>query len=87
MIFFANTKAFVISNYPLEHQYKKDLPEMQASYEGFLRRIHEIIYMPERNVYIWKKGQPTAETIAKLDEQGARYSIESGEQTQMKGVQ
>ncbi|MCL2570333.1 MAG: hypothetical protein FWE16_03950 [Firmicutes bacterium] len=69
------TKAFVISNYPLDHQYKNDRPEKQPSYEGFLRRIHEIIYMPERNHYIWKKGRPTDETIAKLEKQGAKITL------------
>jgi len=70
------TRVFVISNYPLDEQYQKERAEgKQPSFEGFLRRITEIIYMPERNVYIWQKGQPTAETIAKLTEQGARYEI------------
>ena len=79
------TKAFVISNYPLEKQYAKDMPEMQASYEGFLRRIHEIIYMPERNVYIWQKGRPSDETIAKLESQGAKITLlpQQYEQTKM----
>jgi len=50
------TKAFIISNYPLDKQCEKARAEgKQPSFEGFLRRINEIIYMPERNVYIWQK--------------------------------
>ena len=71
------TKAFVISNYPLDEQYKKDRTEknMQPSFDGFVRRIHEIIHIPERNVYIWQKGRPTDETIAKLETQGAKITL------------
>jgi len=31
--------------------------------------------MPERNHYIWKKGRPTDEIIAKLEKQGAKISL------------
>jgi hypothetical protein len=71
------TKVFVISNYPLDEQYRKERAEgKQPSFEGFLRRIHEIIYMPTRNHYIWQKGKPTAEVVVKLTEQGAKYEIQ-----------
>jgi hypothetical protein len=84
------TKAFVISNYPISEQYRKERAEgKQPSFEGFMRRIHEIIYMPERNTYIWQKGKPTAETIAKLESQGAKISLlpEVYEQTQINEVE
>ena len=82
------TKAFIISNYPLEHHYTKARADgKEPSYRGFVERINEIIYMPDRNVYIWQKGQPTAETLAALDEQGARCVIDSPtEQVKMKEV-
>ena len=60
------------------------MPEKQPSYEGFLRRINEIIYMPERNVYIWQKGRPTDETIATLEKQGAKITLLPQETEQMK---
>ena len=71
------TKAIFTSNYPLDSQYREARAKGQEpSFKGFLRRIDEIIYIPEQNHYIWQKGQPTAEVIAKLTEQGATYKIE-----------
>jgi len=85
------TKVFIVSNYPLDSLYKKEREQdgKQPSFEGFLRRIHEVIYMPDRNVYIWQKGRPTDETIATLKEQGAKVTLlpQIAEQTKMKGVQ
>lgn len=70
------TKVFIISNYPLDQQYEKARREGdEPSYEAFCNRIHEIIYMPERNHYIWQRGEPTAETIATLKKQGAIIEI------------
>ena len=31
--------------------------------------------MPEQNVHIWEKGQPTPEIIERLKEQGATFEI------------
>ena len=71
------TKVFIISNYPLEYQYRKAIADgKEPSYKGFCRRIKEIIYMPERDVYIWQKGEPTEQVIKVLTEQGATYKIE-----------
>ena len=71
------TKAFIISNYAPDELYRKErVNGKQPSFEGLLRRINEIIYMPERNVYIWQKGQPADEIIAQLTEQGARHETE-----------
>jgi hypothetical protein len=43
------TKVFIISNYPLEEQYKKARADGdEPSYEAFCNRIHEIIYMPDK---------------------------------------
>ena len=83
------TKAIFTSNYPLAEQYLDERAKgKEPSYKGFVRRIKEIIYMPEQNHYIWQLGQPTAEVLAKLDEQGATYRIDSPiEQIEMKGVQ
>lgn len=47
------------------------------SYDGFLRQIHEVIYMPDRNHYIWQKGEPTQAVINKLKEQNAVIEIET----------
>ena len=83
------TKVFIISNYPLEHQYQKERQSgKEKSYQGFLRRINEIIYMPERDRYIWRKGKPTAEVIAALEKQGARLELlpQAAEQTTMEGI-
>ncbi len=72
------TKAFVISNYPLDYQYQKARAEGdEPSYEGFCERIREIIYMPERNHYIWERGKPTQEVIDTLTKQGATVEIKS----------
>jgi len=72
------TKVFIISNYPLDEQYTKERASgKQPSFEGLLRRIHEIIYMPERNVYVWEKGLPSEETIKTLNEQNAKVVISS----------
>jgi len=71
------TQVFIISNYPLDHLYRKARADgKEPSYKGFLRRINEIIYMPEQDMYIWQKGEPTAEIIATLTEQGAKYKVE-----------
>ena len=73
------TKVFIISNYPIDHHWKKERndPEnsKEPSYRGFLRRVREIIYMPEQNVYEWQKGRPTDETIATLESQGAKIKM------------
>ena len=70
------TKALVISNYPLEHQYGKARAEgKEPSYKGFVRRFSEIIYMPDMDVYIWRKGRPADEVIARLKEQGATIEL------------
>jgi hypothetical protein len=71
---------FVISNYPLSEQYRTErLNGKQASYDGFLRRIHEIIYMPNRDHYVWQKGEPTQEVLDKLKEQNAIIEIKKGD--------
>jgi hypothetical protein len=81
------TTAIFTSNYPLEKQYVKERADgKEPSYKGFCRRINEIIHMPEQNTYIWQKGQPNPEVIAKLDKQGATYKIIPQEIKQM-GVQ
>ena len=70
------TKVFIISNYAIDELYRKDRADgKERSFRGFVRRITEIIYMPDRDIYIWQKGKPTAEVIAKLTEQGATYEI------------
>jgi hypothetical protein len=66
------TKVFIMSNYPLKEQYLKVRREGdEPSYEAFCERIHEIIYMPERNRYIWQKGNPAQAVIDTLNKQGA----------------
>jgi hypothetical protein len=70
------TKAFIISNYPLDEQYRAERANgKQPSFNGFLRRINEIIHMPKRNVYIWQKGEPAEQVKRTLDGQGAKYFI------------
>jgi hypothetical protein len=73
------TKVFIISNYPIDHHWRKQRndPEnsKEPSYRGFLRRVNEIIYMPDRNSYEWQKGKPTDETIATLESQGAKIKL------------
>jgi len=71
------TKVFIISNYPLDHQYKKARTEQgkEPSYKGFCRRIREIIHMPEMNTCEWKLGRPTDEVIATLEKQGAKIKL------------
>jgi hypothetical protein len=72
----ARYKAFIVSNYPLGEQYRAERANgKQPSFNGFLRRINEIIHMPERNVYIWQKGQPAEQVKRTLDGQGAKYFI------------
>jgi len=83
------TKVFIVSNYPLDKQYTKARNSgKEPSFKGFLRRINEIIYMPEMNTYIWEKGEPSSEIIANLNEQGAKYSVNTKiEQTKMSEVE
>jgi len=70
------TKIFVISNYPLDHLYMKARKAgKEPSYRGFVSRFNEIIYMPERNTHIWRRGKPTESVIKTLTEQGAKYEI------------
>ena len=72
------TKAFVISNYPLEKQYTSErLKGKEPSFEGFIRRMNEVIYMPNRNVYIWQKGEPSEQVKKTLAEQGATVEIKA----------
>ena len=66
------TKVFIISNYSLDELYRKERQQGdEPSYKAFCNRIHEIIYMPQRNHYIWQKGRPSSEVIATLSEQCA----------------
>ena len=83
------TKAIFTSNYPLDEQYREERSKgKEPSFKGFLRRINEIIYMPEQDLYIWQKGQPSEQVIAELERQGAKYRIDSPtEQLKIKGVQ
>ena len=70
------TKVFITSNYSLEQQYRTERANgKEPSFEGFKRRINEIIYMPKRNMHIWEKGKPTKQVIKTLTEQGAKYEI------------
>ncbi|MCL2228541.1 MAG: hypothetical protein FWC00_01785 [Firmicutes bacterium] len=73
------TKVFIISNYPIDHHWRKQRqdPEnsKEPSYRGFLRRVNEIIYMPDQNIYEWQKGKPSDEIIAALEKQGAEVKI------------
>jgi len=73
------TKVFIISNYPIDHHWKKQRndPEnsKEPSYRGFLRRVKEIIYMPDMNIYEWQHGRPTDETIATLKSQNASVKL------------
>jgi len=70
------TKVIFTSNYPLNDIYKDErVKGKEPSFKGFCRRINEIIHIPEQNVYIWEKGQPSEQVIAKLTEQGAKYTI------------
>ena len=89
------TKVFIISNYPIDHHWKKQRqdPEnsKEPSYRGFLRRVNEIIYMPDQNIYEWQKGRPSDEIIAILEQQGAKTKLlpQEIEQTsiEIKGAQ
>lgn len=70
------TKAFIISAYPPERQYERERKYgYERSVQSFLSKIHEIICMPERDVYIWEKGKPTEEIKQTLERQGAKYII------------
>ncbi|MCL2851124.1 MAG: hypothetical protein FWE01_02055 [Firmicutes bacterium] len=70
------TKVFIVSNYPLSEQYVKARQDgEQPSYDGFVNRIGEIIYMPARNHYIWQKGRPTDEVIETLKSQNATIEL------------
>ena len=85
------TKVFIMSNYPLADLYKKARNEQgkEPSYKGFVRRINEIIYMPDFNTYEWQKGRPTDEVIATLETQGAKIKLlpQSAEQIKIGEVQ
>ena len=83
------TKVLFASNYDIQTAYKGEIDKgKMPSFKGFMRRVKEIVYMPEQNLYIWQKGQPTAEIIARLDEQGAKWRIDSpSEQTKIKGIE
>jgi len=73
------TKVFIISNYPIDRHWRKERqdPEnpKELSYRGFLRRVKEIIYLPEMNEYEWQKGRPTDEVLATLEKQGAKVKL------------
>ena len=70
------TKAFVISNYPLDQLYRKERDNgKEPSYRGFLRRFDEIIYVPDWYNFIWEKGQPTDEIIQAIQENKGKYSV------------
>jgi hypothetical protein len=70
------TKVFIMSNYPLAELYQKERANGdEPSYVAFCNRIHEIIYMPERNEYEWQKGRPTDEVIETLQKQGAKVKL------------
>ncbi|MCL2796976.1 MAG: hypothetical protein FWD58_02855 [Firmicutes bacterium] len=70
------TKVFIISNYAPDELYRKERADgKERSFIGFMRRITEIIYMPDRNIYIWQKGAPSEEVKATLDKQGAKFEI------------
>ena len=56
----------------------------EPSYRGFLRRVREIIYLPEMNVYEWQKGRPTDEVIETLKSQGAKIKLLPQEAEQIK---
>ncbi len=72
------TQVFIMSNYPLADQYAKARQDGdEPSYEAFCNRIHEIIYMPERNHYIWERGTPTQSVMDTLTRQGAVIEIKS----------
>ena len=84
------TTVVFASNYPIEQAYKGELDKGKyPSYKGFLRRVNEIIYMPKQNHYVWEKGQPSEQVLAKLTEQNATVTIKEQpiEQTTIKGVQ
>jgi len=81
------TKAIFTSNYPLDDLWKNERAEgKEPSFEGFLRRVNDIIYVPEQNVYIWQKGEPSETVKQKIIEQGARYELppQKGEQLEIK---
>ena len=70
------TKAIFTSNYDMETAYKGELDKGKLpSFKGFKRRVKEIIYMPERNHYVWQLGRPTDEVIDKLKSQGAKVEL------------
>ena len=80
------TQVFIISNYPLAEQYLKERADgKEPSFKGFTRRIHEIIHIPERNVYIWERGEPSEQVVAELERQGAKITLppQVAEQTKM----
>jgi len=70
------TKAIFTSNYTMDTAYKGEIDKGKLpSFKGFKRRVKEIIYMPERNHYVWKLGRPTDEIIDKLKSQGAKIEL------------
>jgi len=71
------TKVLIISNYPLDKQYQKERADgKEPSFEAFLTRFHEIIHVPERNVYSWEKGHPSDEVIQAIKAQDAKCIID-----------
>jgi len=77
------TKAIFTSNYPMEEAYKNEIDKgKMRSFKGFQRRVTEIIYMPERNHYIWQLGRPSDEIIDNLKSQGAKIKLPPQEITQ-----
>ena len=82
------TKVFIASNYSIDRHWLKQRqdPEnsKEPSYRGFLRRVREIIYLPEMNVYEWQKGRPTDEVIETLKSQGAKIKLLPQEVEQIK---
>jgi len=70
------TKVFIMSNYSLAELYTKERANgEQPSYDAFVARIAEIIYVPERNKYVWEKGQPSEELIATMTERGDKWTV------------
>jgi len=83
------TKVFIMSNYSLAELYVKEREKGEKpSYDAFVARINEIIYVPERNKYVWELGQPSEELVATMTERGDIWTVKEQaiSQTEIQGV-
>jgi hypothetical protein len=65
---------------PLSAQYKRDREtDRKKGVDAFEARINEIVFIPERNYYIWGKGTSGQNTIDHMTTRGDKWEVK-GEQ-------